>query len=326
MPSIDRRAVLAAAVPLLAGCPVGSRQPESATSPTPTESASSSTPTTPSKTSSSVHLSPGEAYETADGWTVTVRDITVQRYISQDIPHFCQRWYQDAQFATAWVELSDDADLEPADLTIRTVTDVSDGPTERYDLSGGLAAPRRKYGFVVPLTPRPSSGGIAWVRDDKPDVHWRFSEVHIEQLRNPPEFELRKVEIDDRVDPGEPIEVTLTVANVGERDGTFLSALGLEMMSGLGSARIEVPAGETVESSHTIGTFEGEASYTIIVSWQDCDLGPKIRHNVNLQDTDHQHTPYEPNDRCFVGLGESLSRAVTPDRRETARRRVRSRA
>lgn len=272
MPSLRRRTLLVAGLSALAGCgfageTTGDATPGTATpSPTPAE-----TPTR-TGTPATIRLSPGETYETDAGWTVTVRGIRVQRYVVQHgTAHPKQRWRPRAQFATAAVAVAGTDDRGPTDLDLAAETDVTAGRSDRLLLAGdGTAAGTERFGFPVPFSPAPSSGGIVWRRADTPAVRWEFGPDHVDALARPPAFEVRGFDLPDGAADGDRVPATVTVANVGDRDGTFRAGLGNAAMSAQPLVAVDVPAGERVEHTHELrARFRDGAELTVVLRWHD---------------------------------------------------------
>jgi len=249
MPSIGRRTFLVAGLSALAGCGFGGETTGDAAPGTATSTATPSPTPAGSPTPETVRLPPGEGYETDAGWTVTVRGIRVRRYVVQHgTVHPKQRWRPRAQFATAAVAVAGTDDRGPTDLDLAAETDVTEGRSDRVLLAGdGAAAGTERLGFPVPFSPAPSSGGVVWRRADAPAVRWEFGPDQVDALARPPEFEVRGFDVPDEAADGDRVPATLTVANVGDRDGTFRAGLGDAAMSAQPLVAVDVPAGERVE-------------------------------------------------------------------------------
>lgn len=81
---------------------------------------------------------------------------------------------------------------------------------------------------------------------------------------------MRGFEVPDRVPEDAEFTATVTVGNVGERDGTFRGTLGDAAMSAQPLIAVDVPAGTTTESSHEVRARFGEsAELTVVLGWQD---------------------------------------------------------
>jgi len=289
MPSIRRRALLVGGASALAGCgfSVTSSDQSGGDTPTPTETTRQSPSATPTPTSTQTHqqtetpthtpdtpvrLTPGEEYETSAGWSVTLHTVRIQRYVVQHgTAHPRHRWQPDAQFATAAVTVSGTDDPGPTDLDLAVEADVVEGRSDRLILaSDESTAGTERLGFPVPFSPPPTTGAFVWRRSDGPTVRWEFSPEHLDVLARPPEFEVREVTAPERVAADTEFPVTLAIANVGERDGTFRGGLGLTAMSAPPLIAVDVPAGTTRETTRSVRAHFGDsATLTVRLTWGD---------------------------------------------------------
>ncbi len=76
---------------------------------------------------------------------------------------------------------------------------------------------------------------------------------------------MRGFEVPDRVPEDAEFTATVTVGNVGERDGTFRGTLGDAAMSAQPLIAVDVPAGTTTESSHEVRARFGESAELTVV-------------------------------------------------------------
>lgn len=235
MPS--RRQLLTALAVATAGC-LGD-QP--ATPPDGTDStppSDSPTPPTDSPADATTYAL-GESHQGPGGGTVTVASAAVHvsitsLHVTGSSAHPDVGVREDAQFLVA--------DVEPHDLEAFGVTvdgeRVERNVYEPFGPDDGLVA------FEVPLADADSAAVVWTGGDDR--VRWELPDDVVADLAVRPAFEVRRFEVADAVDAGDPIPVTLEVANVGDRDGRFLAELGAVVLSDVGEAWFDVPAGETV--------------------------------------------------------------------------------
>lgn len=252
----SRRTLLAAFGAALsasvAGCP-GTESDADTAEPTAEPTTETSTPQTTArpntatqpKTTGPVTLEPGESYTTESGWELVVENVVVQAAVVEHGPtHWDPRWLDDGQFVVADVAVTGEDAPDPADLHVTCRTDTADesGPIfvaadSNYD------DVRQRVGFAVPASPAPADGAIVWTPDDGPQVRWVLSDDRLAAIARPPEFDLREFAVEDA--PGDEVAVTLTVANTGTGDGTFLAEVGNAAMSDQPELAVEVSAGET---------------------------------------------------------------------------------
>ncbi|MFC7141064.1 hypothetical protein ACFQMA_14665 [Halosimplex aquaticum] len=261
----SRRALLAAFGTALsasvAGCPETSGDAATA-EPTPDPSQPAETPTaepdpatrantttrTGTSTPAPVTLAPGESYVTADGWDLTVENLAVRRAVVEYGPtHWDPDWADGGQFVVADLVVAGDGAPDPADptdLRVACQTDTTDGTGRTFVVADSNADDiRQRLGFTVPASPAPAEGAIVWSPADGPEVRWALPDPLLAEIARLPEFDLRGFEVENV--PGDEIAVTLTVANVGVGDGTFLAEVGHAAMSDQPELTVEVPAGET---------------------------------------------------------------------------------
>lgn len=211
-------------------------------------------------------LAPGETYETDDGRTLRVGEpavhpsvVTVE-YVSST--HYYERVADagSAQYLAFVVEAEGfDLETEKRELYDRPI-DVPlavevDG--ERYADPVPVGRDGHAYwdriAVRVPVVDA-SDAAIRWERDDGPSPEWQLGPSTIEHLASFAEFEVRSWSAPDRVERGESFDASFTVANVGDRDGRFLTTFGVQQGSlPVGEVATRVPVGE--ERTHT-ATFE----------------------------------------------------------------------
>jgi hypothetical protein len=124
--------------------------------------------------------------------------------------------------------------------------------------------------FSLPLDVAPEEVSLAWVGAVETPV---FPLTHslAGSLANPPEFEVRSFDVPARAD-GDEVAVSFTVANVGEGDGEFLAELGSRAISDQGELRVEVPAGQTVTVTRSVGLVPSANEQVVVLDWGSAKL------------------------------------------------------
>lgn len=84
-------------------------------------------------------------------------------------------------------------------------------------------------------------------------------------------FEIASVSAPSTVEPGEDVEVTLEIENVGDEDGTATVEVGFDD-AGTETVELDVPAGETSETTVTVAAPEEAGDYALGVDARD-DVG-----------------------------------------------------
>lgn len=228
----------------------------------------------------------GESFETADGRTVTVRSIRVQKIALVQTTHLDPAVEPGRQFVVADVTVSDAPHLR--DLEVETLFGVvADG--ERLDAevrypvvppSGDLDRPGALVGFTVPAPLDADTAAVAWYGyRGEPQMQWSVGDRCLDALAHPPEFEVRGFETPDEVHRHSEFDATLTVANVGSGDGIFVAELGATTISDTPEVFVEVPAGETVTAKRTVDPHypEDADELTVVLEWDTDQLKRTIR-------------------------------------------------
>jgi hypothetical protein len=155
-----------------------------------------------------------------------------------------------------------------ATISAPDMLDIVDGATEYQTETSGVADPS------LPVAEYPSdisSGEVAsgWLRaevlstsnslsvawensglsSDAPErrVTWSFGETQLQQLTGAPEFEIENFEVQPQTERGSEFEVSLTVSNTGQTDGTFRALLSASTMDfdEAEKIKLEVPSGDS---------------------------------------------------------------------------------
>jgi hypothetical protein len=155
----------------------------------------------------------------------------------------------DAQSAAAdaCVLEIDDATVEPVPESVRPFTD-------------GV-----HLAFALPLDVDPETVTLAWVGAAE-TVRFPLSDAVASSLRSPPAFEGRSFDVPATAD-GDAVEVSFTVANVGEGDGEFLAELGTRALSDQSEVRVPVDAGETETVTRTVGLVPSAGEQRVVLDW-----------------------------------------------------------
>lgn len=261
---MDRRAYLGLVVSSLAGLPgclSGDPAGDGRTS-----------PTGPTPTEATLAL--GEPYEHDDGWSLTLADADVHRIALRRGTHVDPVGFPDGQYLRYRVAADGDANgpatggVLPDPARLEVTLDGRDAtPDRRGFWSEPVAGPDSTEGSMV--TPvRTASAERATIRWRRPAgaVEWRLPAAVRRAIAHAPDFEVRGFQVPGSVAPGSTFGVTLTVANVGDRDGRFLAELGATTISDTPELRVGVPAGETVEHVERLDPYvPGDADELILV-------------------------------------------------------------
>lgn len=212
-----------------------------------------------------VTLDPGEAYATDAGWSVAVENLAVRASVVEHGPtHWDPRWTEGGQFVAADLVVRGDGGPDPADLPVACRTDTVDGAGRVFVAADSNRDDRRqRVAFPVPASPEPTDGAVVWTPEAGPEVRWRLPDAVLAAVARPPAFELREFAVEHA--PGDEVDVTLTVANAGEGDGTFLAEVGAAAMSDQGEVTVDVSAGETRTVTRRVYVETDAADETTVV-------------------------------------------------------------
>lgn len=274
----SRRQLLGAlgvAVSSAAGCAAGPSTDDPAANATDTTDAGPSTDDGPV-------LEPGETYKTDDGRSIRIGEPTVHpsvvtvEYVSST--HFYERVADagDGQFlefdvAVEGFDLATEKRALPhRPIEIPIAVEI-DG--ERYadpiPVGRDRRASRDRVAVRVPVAAA-TDAAIRWERDDGSPPRWRLEASTVDRLAVSPEFEVRSWSVPDEVEYGERFDVSVTVENVGDRDGRFLSTLGARQGSlGVPETSVDVAVGETRTRTVTLDPHysKGMESLRIVMEW-----------------------------------------------------------
>lgn len=274
-PPLSRRRLLALAGGVLpvGGCLGAPSDPATATdSPTTTDTTTETDGTATVDRDEPLTRAPGERYETPDGWSLTVENVSVRHGVVQfGTVHPDPRWEPGAQFVAADAAVDGDGAPDPADLNLFVRTDALDRSDRYYVHAEGDADDRRqRFGFPVPTDPAPSRAAVVWRPDEGPLVRWVLGDDRVSALGAAPEFAVESFDVPETAVPESEFEATLTVRNDGDRDGTFLAEVGNAGISDQPEVEFEVPAGETATGMASVDAYFGDSEeLEIVLHWED---------------------------------------------------------
>ncbi|MFB6080988.1 MAG: hypothetical protein ABEJ81_08325 [Haloferacaceae archaeon] len=274
-PPVTRRRLLALAGPTLTvgGC-LGSSAGDDATTDEQT-TAGTTIDETPRRTTTPpdgpVRRAPGERYETADGWSLTVDPVGVQQGVLRFGVHIDPVWESGSQFLVADVAVDGDGAPDPTDLNIFVRTDTLDRSDRQYVHGETNADGRRqRFGYPVPTDPSPSRAAVVWSPDDGPAVRWSLGSDLVEALGAAPDFAVESFSVPETAVPDDEFEATLSVGNDGDRDGTFLAEVGNALISDQPEVTLDVPVGETVTGHPPVEAHFGDGDeLPVVLRWSD---------------------------------------------------------
>lgn len=229
-----------------------------------------------------VELDPDDSYSTDASWSLTVDDVAVRiAVVDTGTIHPDPVWAEDGQFVVADFTVEGRDAPDPANLNVTCRVDTGDALGWTYvDADGPRDESSQPIGFEVPSSPAPTAGAIVWAPDEGPEVRWTLSEATLANLARLPEFELKSFSVADA--PGDEVDATLTVANVGDGDGVFLAEVGAGAMSDQPEVEIAVPAGETRTVTRRVLAGSPNGGPTrVVLRWRDT----KIERTVEPSET-----------------------------------------
>lgn len=225
-------------------------------------------------------LSPGDSYETDDGRTIKLSAPSVRpsvvtvEYVSST--HYYERvtdagsdQYVSFEVAVTGFDLpTERSELYANPIDIPLAVDV-DGEryTDTIPVGRDDDAYRDHVAIKVPVVDA-DRAALVWAREDGPQPRWQLGTDVRETLRAAPDFAARGWTVPDRVESGDALEVSVTVENTGDRDGRFLTTLGVKLGSvGLPETSIDVPAGETRTLTRTLQPEYYESELRVVLDW-----------------------------------------------------------
>lgn len=218
-----------------------------------------------------VERSIGESYDTRSGPSVTVRNPRLRKSVVVDQHTSPVQMAPDRQFVVVDVatEASTDSGRREAGSLGSRFRVLTDGTPAR-----GRSAPLRPafhpsetgrpVGVPVPIATA-DEAAVAWVRGLPKSVAWSLPDGVVTSLDTAPSFRVESVDVSDETDP----QVTLTVTNTGDRDGTFYANVsGSRVQDGNAVVGFAVPASETVTHRDRPGITAPSGEETrVVVRW-----------------------------------------------------------
>lgn len=211
----------------------------------------------------------GSTYEVGDR-SVTVENARVQKSVEE----FMDAWVQlasfpDSQFVIVDVQIENRAGGEELPRANEFAVEVDGEPNTAdrthvvYDSRS--SEPSETFAFPVDIDPSPESVGIVW----KPErVRWEVGPGVVAEVPNAPRFEIRSFSAPAETERGTDVTLSVTVANVGEADGTFRAEFGPTSYSHVGVISVDVPQGGTTTYEDSFrGYLEGEDDVSYLLDW-----------------------------------------------------------
>ena len=221
-------------------------------------------------TRESVRLPVGSAYE-AGGRSITVGNARVQESIEE--------------FTGAWVQLATVPHSQFVVVDVRTggaelprsnefIVQVDGQPTtadRTYVVSDDRSNESSEtYAFPVEIDPAPESVEVVW---EPKQVRWEIGSGVVDEIPNAPQFEVRSFSAPAETERGTDVTLSVTVANVGEANGTFRAELGPTSYSHVGIIAVDIPRGETVTYEDSFkGYLEDESAVSYYLDWGEDGL------------------------------------------------------
>ncbi|MFB6156381.1 MAG: hypothetical protein ABEJ34_00880 [Haloferacaceae archaeon] len=189
------------------------------------------------------------------------------------------RWRDGAQFVVADAVVDGDGAPDPAELNLSVRTDTLDRSDRYYVRAEDNEDDRRqRFGFPVPTDPAPSRAWIVWRPEEGPTVRWPLGDDRVAALGAAPTFAVESFETPKTAVPDGDFEVTVTVRNEGDRDGTFLAEAGSAAISDQPEVAVEVPVGETGTGTATVDAYFGDREeMAVVLRWEDGTIRRTVR-------------------------------------------------
>lgn len=232
----------------------------------------------------------GEPYESSDGTTVTVQDVSVRKLVRStsvgSATHVDVACLVDHQFAVVETEATD-PDGRSIRTDVRLPLEVDGERYPRNDQHMYWAIPPGSYdrpghpAIAVPITDATDAAAL-WLRDDGDPVRWMLSAGTVATFGRAPAFEIEAFDTPDAVRPGDPVDASFTVANTGDRDGRLIAEFGAGPISDHDEVVFDVPAGgdRTYTDSLNAGTPEDAAELRVTLE-RGCD---RLHRTVPVRD------------------------------------------
>lgn len=222
-----------------------------------------------------VERSMGESHDPRSGPTVTVRNPRLRPSVVIDQHTSPVGMTEGQQFVV--VDVESEGDAGPGlGSRFRMLTDGTPAEGGSAPLGPDFHHADRGRPVGAPVATDPAgSAGVAWVRGLPKSAVWALPDDVVGSLATAARFEVASVSVADDTDP----EVTLTVRNAGDRDGTFYANVsGSRVEDGNVVVAVDVPAGETVTHRERPGTHAPADEETrVVVAWGTDESAVVIR-------------------------------------------------
>lgn len=278
---MNRRALLLslASLPVVTGC---TKKPATTQTPTTSTRTSTTESTTTSTTTGSVQrLAIGETATIGDGAARLYHVAGARSIITLENSHVGIVTEPDAQFLVVAMTTQDPVDGHTA---ARTATQFELDSTT-YPVSEHRFHPAAGGGFTIayrlPLQLNATSGHINWTTGDTTIATWTLPEEVIQQLNNPPEFNVQSFNVPEEAAAFEQFDVKIDVENTGRGPGTFKALLGNSNTTDSEPIRIPLSKGErkTLTVSAQLSGNPGETR-TLYLDWGLSTL----EHTITITD------------------------------------------
>lgn len=211
----------------------------------------------------------GEQATSENGQAVTISAPQVRKiiYTPDTYPtyHLSPAASSEAQFLTVGVETDDTA---VTDLPLTPVIDdePADGDTYRLRFGDG---DQSRIGFRIPVGDV-QHGVLEWRPREDERYRWEIPTSILADLEVSPRFEVESFTVPESIERDEQFTGSVTVQNVGERDGRFLAtveSLGSASVPIAGPFSFEVAAGETVTHQFSGRTEIDSGEKNAVLDW-----------------------------------------------------------
>lgn len=232
-----------------------------------------------------VERSVGESHDPQSGPTVTVRNPRLRTAVVIDQHTGPVGMATGRQFVV--VDVESEGEAGPSlPHRFRALTDgtPADGTSAPLRPEFHPSDRGRPVGMPVAVTPA-DSAGVAWVRGLPKSAVWALSDEVVGSLGTAARFEVDEVSVADETDP----EVTLTVRNAGDRDGTFYANVsGSRVQDGNAIVAVAVPAGESVTHRERPGINAPTGEETrVVVAWGVDEAALVVRPSSSDRKSSH---------------------------------------
>lgn len=217
-----------------------------------------------------------DPYESPDGWSVTLSNARVRKIALRAGTHLDPVAVPGGQNVLVDVTVEGDpngpgtAGVLPDPGWFVVTLDGAFTVDRGGFWAGRVGRPAGYEGMVASpvLTAPADRAAVRWRAADEP-VGWRLTDTHRSAVANAPAFEVREFAVPGAVEHGDGFDATLTVANVGGRDGEFLAELGATTISDTPELQFVVRAGQAVDHvEHVTPYYPADAQeLRVVLNW-----------------------------------------------------------